>query len=508
MFGTGRRLALALLALGCACPGPAPPAWQETLRVAVPFDLATLDPQAIDRLEHFALLGNLYEPLVANDPELRLRPALAVRWENPDATTWVFQLRPARFQDGRPLTSADVAWTIERLRRRNDLQIRSYVGDVVDVATPAPDRVVLRTASHSRTFLSRLTSVLILPTGTTDAELKERANGSGPYQVETWQAGRKLVLRRRPDGPAGLPRRVLIDLARSPELAMSGLQSGAYDLVRADLRDLATRLPAGRFTILQRENLFTKMLAFDHARERTPFCETARNPFRDVRVRRAVHLAIDRAALVRRLSRQASPNVQPVPRSVFGFDPGLAVPAADLPAARALLAQAGFPEGFACTLHTRAIHAADARLVAEALLPLGLRVRVAVPPDAEYFALLAAGGASFWLDRFGCTTGDSAEVMIDLMHTRDPGRGLGTLNFGGFSDADVDRVAEDIVSMPEDVARRRAALQQGMALILERLPVVSLFNDEDVYGMDARLSIQPRADSYLPLADLGLGARP
>jgi peptide/nickel transport system substrate-binding protein len=501
----GRAVGVLALA-GGACTGaeaPAPPAWRDTLRVAVPMDVTTLDPHAVDRLDHFGLLGNAYETLVVNDAELRPRPGLAVRWENPDATTWVFHLRPARFASGAPLTARDVVFTVERLRRQAELQVRGYVGDVVAAEARQENVVVLRTARASPAFLSRLTNVPIVREGSTDETLRQRTDGSGPYAIGAWVPGRTLSLRRRQDAAASLPRQVEIDLGRQAEDAARGLAEGRYDLVRADLRGLEQRLPPGTFSVRRTANLFTKMLAFDHRRERTPFARAERNPFRDLRVRRAIHLALDRDALVARLSRQARPNVQPVPQSIFGFNPGLRTPAADLPAARSLLSDAGFPQGFSATLHTRAIHEADARLVARALAGIGIALDVAVPPEAEYFALLARGGASIWLDRFGCTTGDASEVLVDLMHTPQPERGLGTLNFGGFSDPGVDALAERVAAGGGG-SRRRELLQQGMALLVERLPVVSLFNDEDVYGMVSTLSMRPRADSYLLIAHLGL----
>jgi peptide/nickel transport system substrate-binding protein len=392
-----------------------------------------------------------------------------------------------------------VAWTIERLRADPTLQIRGYISDVTAVETPGPRTLVLHTRRPSGTLLNRLTNVYVLPRGDGG-----HGTGSGPFEVEAWTAGRTLHLRRRAGAPPTLPSRVEFDLARGPEEAVRGLEEGRYDIVRADRRGLERTLSPGRFTVRQRESLFTKMLAFDHARARTPFVTGSTNPYRDVRVRRAIHLALDRRLLVERLDREATPNAQPVPRAVFGFDPLIGVGAGDRGTATDLLAAAGFARGFSGTLHTRAVHAADARLVAAALAPLGIALTIEVPPDREYFELLARGGASLWFDRFGCTTGDAGEVLVDLLHTRDVASGQGTLNFGGFSDPEFDRLAEAVVALGDQPTRRRQILQEAMALTQERFPVVSLFNDDDVYAMDRGIDLRPRADSYLPLADLGL----
>jgi peptide/nickel transport system substrate-binding protein len=492
----------ALLAL-VACGGRSQPAGtSEPLRIASPFDLSTLDPHAVDRLDHFALLINIYEPLVANDPELRLVPALAERWENPDDTTWVFHLRRGvRFHSGRLLSAEDVVSSIQRLRERPDLEYRSYVLDVVAVFAEGPGRVVIRTAGRSRSVLSRLANVLIVPQGASDEALRAAADGTGPYSLAAWRPGESLQLARSGSWSGrALPERVEFALAREASEAVDGLLGGRYDLVRADSRAAVERA-GDRFRVVRRENLFTKMLAFDHRRERTPFSSAPRNPFRELRVRRALDLGLDRAAIARALPRHALPTNQPVARFVFGFDPTVPPPVTDLAAARRLLGEAGFGKGFEVTLHTRKGFLDGARAVRDALLPLGIRVEIMTLPDAEYFAFLSQGGPSLWFDRFGCTTGEATELLEDLVHSRDPARHLGTLNFGGFSDAELDRLIEETARL-DNPGRRRDALQRALRLTLERLPVVSLFNDEDVYLMRPDLAFRPRADSYLPVEEM------
>lgn len=493
--------ALALL-LACGRREPTPEA-EDALRIAVPYDVSTLDPAAIDRLDHFALLVNVFEPLVMNDGDLRIRPSLAERWENPDEHTWVFQLRSGvRFHGGKPLTAADVVYTIQRLRERPDLECRSYVLDVVEARAPTPYRVVIRTASRSRTLLSRLNNVLVVPEGATEDAIRSGVAGTGPYAIEAWRPGGSLALRRHAGhwSRRPLPQRVEFALARGPEEALGGLLAGRYRLVRADSRSALARVE-GRFRVARRENLFTKMLAFDHRREVTPYCSVRPNPFRDRRVRRALDLGLDRGAIVKALPWHAVPAHQPVPRSVFGFDPGLPRPAPDTAEARRLLREAGLGAGFGLTLHTRRVLAEGAQGVRAGLATLGIRADVEVMPDAEYFAFLARGGPSVWFDRFGCTTGEASELLEDLVHSPNPARHLGTLNFGGFADPELDRLIEGIAAL-ESPQARRDALQRAVRMVVERLPVVSLFNDEDTYAMDPTLRFAPRADSYLPVVDV------
>src|SRR5262245_31893696 len=102
------------LAAGISCARPAHPT--AAVRIAVPYDVSTLDPHARDTLSSVAITSHFYEPLVTTDGDLRIRPCLARVWENPDDATWVFRLQPgARFHSGKPARAADVVYSFKRL---------------------------------------------------------------------------------------------------------------------------------------------------------------------------------------------------------------------------------------------------------------------------------------------------------------------------------------------------------------------------------------------------------
>jgi peptide/nickel transport system substrate-binding protein len=218
-------------------------------------------------------------------------------------------------------------------------------------------------------------------------------------------------------------------------------------------------------------------------------------------VRQAVSLALDRKALAASSTARGIPASQLVPPFVFGFTPKLPELLPDPERSRALLAEAGFASGFDVTLHARKAFAETATHVAERLQPVGIRVKVEALADAEYFELVKGRGASFFLSRWGCPTGDASDLFDSGLHSRDEARHYGSGNSGGLSDPELDRLIEESAQIA-DLPVRRLALEKLMQRAMDEVYWVPLVLDEDVYALRRGLSFTPRADSYLMLAEI------
>ena len=496
--GVGLAWGFPLALVACSSsPAPGP----EALRIGASYELAGLDPHREDTLSSSALLSNVYEPLVATDPEMKLVPRLAHTWENPDPRTWVFHLRAGVvFHDGSPFSAADVTATLERIRGDTGLEMRKKLSGVEDARAKDRATIEVRTREPDRTFLQKLTGILILPRGSPEG--LAAGVGTGPYRIEAWSAARLSLVRFDPYwGPPPAFERAEYALGLDPAAALEALRRGRIGLAEAQGQRVSAA-DAVRFRIARRESLYTRFLAFDLARPRSPGVAGRPNPFRDPRVRRALHLALDRAALAARLSTDAVPASQPVPRFVFGFHPGLPEPSHDLARARELLREAGLPGGLDAVLHTRNILEEPARLVAEELAALGVRLRVEALPDADFFEGLRRGDASLWLDRVACISGDAYEFFADFLHSRDAERRLGSSNDFGLADPELDRGIERIAEIEDDL-ERRDALNRLMARVMEELPVLPLFVDRDVYVYDPRLGFAPRYDGEIRAYEVG-----
>ncbi|HET7295421.1 MAG TPA: ABC transporter substrate-binding protein [Vicinamibacteria bacterium] len=489
-----------LLALGPGCRR-APPGHPTSADLAVPYEVDSLDPHAADRLSAFAILFNAYEALVDADAELRLRPALATRWECPDPLTWIFHLRPGvTFHDGKPLRAADVVYSLERVRRSEELQVGNFARDIASVDALDTLVVRVRTSVPSRVLLAKLRHVAIVPEGSTAERLRLATDGTGPFAAAAWQPGRDLRLLRHEAywGRKPALREVGIALGRGPEEAVEGLRGGRFQLVKCDSRSAAL---AVRFVAKARDSLFVKYLAFDLARDVTPGYREGRNPFRDVRVRRAVAMAIDRARLVSILGNDARVATQPISRAVFGFDPDMPEPGVDPEGARRLLAEAGFPAGFGATLHARPFAATAAPAVRDDLARVGIRAELRSVTDTEHFELLARKQLTLWITGIACGTGDASELFEDLIHTPGGAGRFGSLNDGGYSNPGLDAAIERSVAI-EEPGLRLDAFREILRQVMADQVVVPLYTDRDVFALAPHLEWEPRADGEIRAADI------
>lgn len=473
---------------------------EQPFRIALPYEVDGLDAHASSTIAAFTVLGNIYDPLVFAYASQGLRPGLAQSWSNPDPLTWVFELRPGvRFHSGRPVQARDVVFTFERLQRDARLEVRYYVGRIADVQALDERRVRVRTHRRTPALLSQLGHVFVVP-----RDGSASADGTGPYRVAHWEPGRTLKLERNEaywNGPAAI-REVEFALHVEPREIVKRLAAGEQEMALLGLTRPGEAPPALPDHLLQRRTgLQVKYLAFDLGRARTPFCDVEPNPFLDRRVREAFHLAVDRPRLVAALPHHAAPANQLVPREVSGFVPELPEARHDPGRARSLLREAGFPNGLKATLHTREILREPALLLGAQLREVGIALDVQVLKDAAYFTGLGRRAFSLWLDRWACTTGESAELFETALHTRAAPKGLGSFNESDYSNPALDGDIERAIELDRP-AERQLALQALMRRAMTELPWVPLFADEEVWAVERGFVWSPRVDYWLHVADI------
>jgi peptide/nickel transport system substrate-binding protein len=474
-------IALALAAgLACAPPpaGPPPP-----LRIGLHSGPVTLDPHLHDEAVTRSILGHLYETLVGFDADMGLVPVLALRWENPNDLTWRFHLRPGvRFHDGRDLTAADVVASLERARRIPGSRSSGYLVAVREVRELDPATIEIVTLRPYPILLNKLAFVAVVPA---DAPVPITAPiGTAPYRLVHAEPGQGLLLAGFPLHWAGTPAidRVELRFLASSAARVDALLAGELDVVHEIAASDVPRL-AGPVRLEARQGLLVLYL---HGRADRP-------PFADVRVRRAVSLALDREQLVAEmLHGQGTPAGQMLTRQVFGFDPGLPPIARDLAAARQLLADAGYPQGLDLELEMRA--GRDAGAVVRQLAEAGIRARVIERPWTEMYPRLASGEVTFYLGGWACSSGDASDLFDSMLHRPDPAGGYGDSNFSGFHDPVLDGLIE-ASGATLDMASRQRVLRQALRLTAEQLPVIPLAVPHALYGVRREVAWSPRLDS-------------
>jgi peptide/nickel transport system substrate-binding protein len=224
------------------------------------------------------------------------------------------------------------------------------------------------------------------------------------------------------------------------------------------------------------------------------------NPLRDLKVRKAMSMALDRRALVERVMEGAAIQAsQALPDGFSGVSPQLKPEPFDLAGARKLLADAGHAEGFELTLHgpnDRYVNDAQTlQAVAQMLSRLGLKVKVEVMPRAIYFPKSRGFEFSAGLWGYSTDTGEVGSWLYNVLGCVDPQAGRGSANVGRYCNARLDAVVAEALSAP-DAAKRETLLRQASEIAIGDVAIIPMFYLVNVWASKADLAYKPRTDEY------------
>ncbi len=505
------RGAVIATAFTLAAPLAAPLAAQE-LRVGLAATITSLDPHFHVIGSNSALARNIFDGLVNQDDQQRLVPGLAESWRALDATTWEFRLREgARFHDGTPATAEDVAASLRRIPRiRNSpSSFLPFVRPITGIQVLDDRTLRLTTAEPFPLLPNSVSRIAILPRAAEEADTPDLNAGrgllgTGPYRLVRYSQGERVELAA--SGPANPWQRVTFRFVTNDAARVSALLAGDLDLIeQVPTADMERLRRSGRVSIASAASNRLMYLHPDQDRERTPFA-TARdgsaiaNPLRDARVRRALSLAVDRAALVARVMDGAgTPAGQVVPEGYFGHVPSLAAPAADPAGARRLLAEAGLPDGFALTLHASNDRYPNDDKVAQALAQMwtraGIPTQVVVQPGNVFFARATARDYTLIMGGAAAETGEASSVLRPLLATFDTARGDGSGNRGRYSNPEFDRKLREALATVDDAARE-ARLREATEIAMEDVGIIPLFFFQNSWASRSGITYRPRSDGW------------
>jgi peptide/nickel transport system substrate-binding protein len=516
----------------------ASPLAAQTLRIATSAETTSADPHNYSLTPNTTLKQHVFGSLTESDAKLEITPGLATSWEREDDLSWRFHLRPGvRFHNGAPLTAEDVLASFCRTLNNESEVVQSFSRiarrfariEVVDAATL---RIVTR--QPEPLLLSDLTNVAIIPRSLvpagrldfaagTDCGVKgawptpQQFNdgsamiGTGPYRLRSYTRGGAIELERF-DGywgekPHWQTVRLTPVTAAGPRLA--GLLAGDADVIEAPATgDLARLRGTPNVAIAVAPTTRLIFLQFDIARSPSPFVNggTGPNPLQDVRVRQALSLAIDRQALFSRVMDEVSlPAAQYLPDGMAGTLPGLPVLPYDPARARALLAEAGYKDGFALTFSaTNNRYINDSRLaqaIAQYWQRIGVKVELDAMPASVFFTRRGRRELSVAM---GGWSADSAETLLFFrtwLVSSDPAKGVGTSNYGGWSHAGFDAAMQQAMSTM-DPAARATLLQQASRIAVAEMPVVPVHFESAVWALRRGLRYPGRVDQTTMATDI------
>lgn len=479
------------LALGASFAGCAAGGQPEELVVGLESDLLGLDPHRHDENITYCVMDNIYAHLVEFDDQMRIRPALAISWENPSENIWRFHLRPGVvFHNGTPCDAADVKYSLDRARR---MELGHYLASVREVKVLDGLTVEVATSRPSPVLLNKLTFIAIVPAGSPDT-IKQPV-GTGPYRFISHRPDTDLVLEacRNHWGPRPKIGRVRFrffeDRTRRLEALVRGEIQLARDVNRAELENIDR---AGQIILESIPGLSVGFLGFRLDRG---------SPFSRRQVREAVYWAIDSKSWIERIQLDAQPSDQFVSPYIVGYLPDFRPVRPDLEKAQRLLASAGYGKGFSVDLEvTPSASTRSAPVIVEQLSRIGIKVRIKVMSWAKLSERILDQRSPFFFVGWSCSSGDASDFLDACLHSPDV-RNYGSANWGGYRNREMDRLVEQIGSTLDN-RRRIELMHQAMRLALEDMPLVPVYMRSRTYAYDRRLVFASRLDGSLGLADL------
>jgi peptide/nickel transport system substrate-binding protein len=484
------------------------------LRIGVAADVTSMDPHFLNILPNINIGWQVFDALTHVDENARLVPGLAVSWRAVDRTTWEFKLRRGvRFHDGTELTAGDVVFSIERTLSVPGGQFGTFTQRIVAEETPDPYTVRLKTAVPYAMVPYDLDSVFIVSRKAAagaraqDFDSGKAAIGTGPFRFVRFARGDRVELARNDGYWGGAPAwdKVVFRIVPSDPARLAALLSGDLDLIeQVPTADLERVRRDPRLQTAQKVSWRTIFLYADQ-RSARPAGVTdpsgkplQRNPFADVRVRRALSMAIDRRAIAERLMDGAAlPASNLVSPPVFGYAPDLKPASYDPGGARRLLSEAGYADGFAATLsatNNRYVNDEQiAQAVAQMLARVGVSVRVEAMPVNVYLPRARKGEIAFGMFGWGSFSGDLA--LRSLLATADAKKGFGAFNWSGYSNAKLDGLLERAFATVDEKAREELA-REAMRVAMRDCAVIPLHHQVTTWAMRKPLAYAPRTDEF------------
>ena len=493
------------------------------LRVGLAAPNTTMDPHLQSNAPNNAVASHIFDTLVTNDEQSRSTPGLAESWRVIDDTHWEFRLRQGvRFTDGADFTAADA---IASIRRATDIpstaSFRTYTRGIKTMTAPDPHTLLIETHGPDPLLTNSLSRVRIISARFADApsgdfNTGKAAVGTGPFVFKEYVPGSHVALTRNEGwwGPKAVWTEVLLRTVTDPGSRLATLLAGDLDLIESVPAQGSERLKAdARFQLIRGISSRLVYVAMDQRREVTPFITDkdgkplSANPLRDVRVRQALDCAINRQALVERvMDGNAVAASQFLPTGAPGTAPGLEPTRYDPERAKALLSQAGLPQGFRLTMHgpnDRYIN--DSRIVqavAQMFNRVGIETKVEVMPWAVYAGRSVNGDFSVFLASWGVNTGETSNPLSATVATQDKPAGLGIANDAGYSNPGVDSRLKQALRTMDD-GGRNALLGEACALAFKDAAILPLHHEVTVWGARKDITYATRADQYTLATGVG-----
>src|ERR671934_621245 len=489
------------------------PAHAVLLRWAAQNDILTLDPHSQNHATTIAVLQYTYESLVRYSKDYKIEPSLAESWKELSETQYRFHLRKGvKFHDGSPFTADDVVFSFTRIKEpqgtnqiyvANIKEVKKVDDFTVDFILEGPHPLLLRNIVDFR-IMSKSWSEKNRSVHIQDYKAKEETfasrntNGTGPYIIKGWEPDKRIVMTTNKNWWGKLDGNVtdvVYTPIKSDATRVSALLSGEVDLV-TDLptQDVERLRREQNLKILDGHEVRTIFIGLDQHNDELKYSNVkGKNPFKDVRVRRALNMAVDREAIKRVTMRGLSiPAGIMIAPGVHGHSKQIdIVQKFDPNGAKKLLAEAGYPDGFEFTLDCPNNRYVNDEKICQALVGMwakaGLKVRLNSIPFANFIPKILNFDSSAYLLGWGVATFDAQYTLQSLVRTKTTGAD-GNFNQGRVSDPKLDTTI-DAIKIATDPRARDAILKEALEITRDQAYYVPLHHQMRPWAMKKGVTI-------------------
>ena len=502
--------AAALMALGASAA---------TFRFADQGDALSMDPHSLNESLQLTILANTFEPLVGRGKKLELVPLLATSWKQTAPTVWRFTLRQnVKFHDGTPFNADDVIFSYER-SKADGSDMKTKVGTIkemkkiddytVDFVTNEPFPILPDTINTwfimSKVWCEKNNS-------TTPVDVRKgkenaatlRANGTGPFIVKAREPGVRIVFAPYPgywDKVESNITEATFTPIKNDATRVAALISGDIDMMEpVPLQDIERLSANASIKLLQGPELRTIFLGMDQSRDELLYSSVkGKNPLKDKRVRQALFQAIDENAIARTTMRgAATPTALMVAPGINGFvkEQNTRLPY-DTAAAKKLLADAGYPNGFEIGMNCpndRYVNDAQiCQAVAAMLARIDVKVNLMVETKVTYFPKILSRETSFYLLGWTPASYDAHNPIFAILMSPGPS-GRGQFNLGSYANKRIDELGPQIAS-ELDQKKRDAMIAEAFKIHSDEIGHIPLHQQALAWAMKKNVDLVQLADN-------------
>ena len=345
---------------------------------------------------------------------------------------------------------------------------------------------------------------------TTPSYASLNENGTGPFFIESHQPGVKTVFKPNPTwwrkAEHNLKEIIFTPIA-SDATRVAALLSGEVDVIEpVPIQDIQRVNASGNAKVMTGPELRTLFLGMDQVRDELLYSNVkGKNPFKDIRVREAFYKAVDVELIKTRVMRGLStPSALMIAPELFPLSKDFTRGKYDPDAAKKLLTEAGYPDGFEVTMdcpNDRYVNdAAICQAVVGMLARIGIKVTLLAQPKAQYFAkVLKPGGyqTSFYLLGWTPGTSDAHDVLNNIMGCRDdPKVNRGEANLSGYCNKKVDEIAAKVLVEP-DTTKRDLMIKEAFEIAAKEYGYIPLHQQALAWGVSKKVTLTQRADNQI-----------